>query len=108
MVEKISAVDLKQKLDSGKPLQLVAAIDEFAFKPSHIPGSLFFASPKDAVSRLDKKMETIIYCSGPGCITGPFACQYFMQKGFEKVVLFSGGLEVWTDAGFPIEKERGF
>lgn len=108
MVQRISAVDLKQKLDDGEPIQLVAALDEYAFKTKHIPGSLYLADPKEAVRSMDKERETIVYCSGPSCINGPFVSQFFIRNGFTRVRLFSGGLEVWEEAGFPLVKGRGF
>ena len=108
MLDKISADELKRKLDQGEPLQLVAALEEYAFKTIHIPGSLYFDNPRVAVSSLDKKAETVVYCSGPSCASGPVAAQYFIRNGFEKVRLYSGGLEVWQENGFPLVKGRGF
>jgi rhodanese-related sulfurtransferase len=108
MVEKISAQDLKQKLDEGQPVQLVATLEKFEFDTIHIPGSVFFENPAQAVRELDKSAETVVYCTGPNCIGGPFAYQYYLRNGFEKVRLFSGGLEAWAEAGFPLVRGRGF
>jgi rhodanese-related sulfurtransferase len=108
MLEKISANELKDKLDHEEPIQLVAALEQYEYLAAHIPGSLYFENPRDAVSSLDKSAETVIYCSGPSCASGPVAAQYFMRSGFEKVRLYSGGLEQWDAAGFPLEKRRGF
>ena len=42
MLEKISVVELKNKLDQKEPLQLVAALDQYEYLAAHIPGSLYF------------------------------------------------------------------
>jgi rhodanese-related sulfurtransferase len=108
MLEKISANELKNKLDQGEPIQLVAALDQYEYLAGHIPGSIYFENPREAASSLDKNAEIVVYCSGPSCASGPVAAQYFMRSGFEKVRLYSGGLEQWDEAGFPLEKSRGF
>ena len=108
MLEKISVVELKNKLDQKEPLQLVAALDQYEYLAAHIPGSLYFENPREAVSSLDKNVETVVYCSSPSCASGPVAAQYFLRSGFNKVRLYSGGLEQWDEAGFPLEKSRGF
>ena len=108
MLDKITTVELKKKLDHEEPVQLVAALEQYEYLAAHIPGSLYFENPRDAVSSLDKSAETVIYCSGPSCASGPVAAQYFMRSGFVKVRLYSGGLEQWDAAGFPLEKSRGF
>jgi len=108
MLEKISVVELKNKLDQKEPLQLVAALDQYEYLAAHIPGSLYFENPREAVSSLDKNVETVVYCSSLSCASGPVAAQYFLRSGFNKVRLYSGGLEQWDEAGFPLEKNRGF
>lgn len=45
MLEKITALELKNKLDQGEPIQLVAALEQYDYLAAHIPGSLFLKIP---------------------------------------------------------------
>ena len=44
------------------------------------------------------------YCSGKNCDESFLLTQYLRRQGFTNVVLFAGGFETWSAAGYPIEK----
>lgn len=102
-MNSISLEQLKSRLDRQEPVQLVMALGQWAYERLHIPGSLIFTDPNEAVSRLSRDQEVIVYCTNPACAAS-FRLYYRLKHlGFTKLARFSGGIEEWMDAGLPVE-----
>ncbi len=104
-VEQISVEELKAKLDRGDSFRLVMTLGEWAFKSQHIPGSINISKPEQAADQLSPDDEIVVYCTNPPCVASQKAYQQLKAAGYERVKRFSGGLEAWSDAGYPLEGE---
>jgi 3-mercaptopyruvate sulfurtransferase SseA len=97
--------ELKQKLDRQDHFRLVMALGEWAYQAKHIPGSLHFATMRDALHALGKEDEIVVYCSDASCIASAALGQLLERNGYPHVLHFAGGLQEWEQAGYPLEGE---
>ena len=66
--EDYSAWQLKQLIDSGRPVFLLNPLSEIEFNEAHIPGSVNIPAEEILKSnKLPKDLDTLIvtYCKGP-------------------------------------------
>jgi adenylyltransferase/sulfurtransferase len=106
MMREIECHELKQRLDRGDDIKLVNMLDEHAFRAMRIPGSLHFTSLEAMTAALQSDDEIIVYCTGRVCMTSIKAYHVLKRKGYQNVTRFSGGLEAWAVAGYPLEGEQ--
>ena len=99
----ISREDLKEKLDNKENFRLVMALAEWAYEAKHIPGSIHFATMKEAVQSLNKDDEIVVYCSDENCIASTALGQLLERNGYSHVLHYAGGLQDWEQAGYPLE-----
>ncbi len=95
--------ELKQKLDSKEPFSLVMALSDWAYQAKHIPGSIHFATMRDALHSLGKEDEIVVYCSDENCIASKALGQLLDRNGYPHVLHYAGGLQDWEQAGYPLE-----
>jgi len=67
-MKTIHREELKQKLDRKESFRLVMALGEWAYQAEHIPGSMHFATTREALQSLKKEDEIVVYCSDENCI----------------------------------------
>jgi rhodanese-related sulfurtransferase len=104
--EPIATIDreeLKGKIDGGVPVKLVMALNQWAFDAKHIPGSIHFDDPDDLYSALQKNDEVIVYCSNVDCLSSVALYRALVERGYNNVRRYSGGLLDWEEAGLPLE-----
>jgi rhodanese-related sulfurtransferase len=94
---------LKAKLDRGEDIKLIMTLGEWAYRAKHIPGSLHFTTPEEALAMLRPEDEIVVYCSHDDCIASKAAYQILERHGFQHLHRFAGGLQAWEDAGYPLE-----
>jgi rhodanese-related sulfurtransferase len=102
-MKSISREDLKQKLDHKENFRLVMALADWAYEAKHIPESIHFSTMKDALQSLDKDDEIVVYCSDENCIASTALGQLLERNGYSRVLHYSGGLQDWEQAGYPLE-----
>ena len=102
-VATIGRDELKTKLDKGKPIKLVMALNRWAFDAKHLPGSLHFDDPEDLYSGLHKDDEIIVYCSNVDCLSSVAVYRALVSHGYSNVRRYAGGLLDWEDAALPLE-----
>jgi rhodanese-related sulfurtransferase len=102
-IRVITADELKAKLDRGDDIRLVNALRDWEFNEQHIPGSEHFATFDDALASLEPDDEIIVYCTNPPCRASKKLYWDLVDRGFENVRRFEGGLVAWADAGYPLE-----
>jgi len=102
----ITREELKAKFDGGGYFKLVNCLDEWMFRAKRIPGSIRFESLKNALETLDAKEEIIVYCSNVGCTASVLAYQQLVDRGFQNVRHYAGGIADWEDAGYPFEGDH--
>jgi 3-mercaptopyruvate sulfurtransferase SseA len=99
----ISAQELKEKLDRGDPLKLVNALGDWEYRAAHIPGSLHFSTPEEALRGLGRDDEIVVHCSNPSCMASVALYQLLERNGYRNVRRFAGGLQEWQAAGYRLE-----
>lgn len=101
-IATIDRDELKARLDSGEDIKLVMALNEWAFRAEHIPGSLFFPSIEAALRTLRTDDEIVVYCSDPACAASKYAYFGLVENGYINVRRYEGGLADWAAAGYPL------
>ena len=104
-MKTISREELKQKLDRKENFRLVNALSEWAYQAKRIPGSIHFATLREAIQSLNKNDEIVVYCSDENCIASTALGQLLERNGYAHVSHYSGGLQDWEQAGYPLEGE---
>ncbi len=102
-MKTISREELMQKLERKEDFRLVMALAEWAFQAKHIPGSIHFATMREALQSLNKEDEIVVYCSDENCIASTALGQLLERNGYNHVLHFAGGLADWEHAGYPLE-----
>jgi rhodanese-related sulfurtransferase len=104
-MQLISRDELKRKLDRKDQFKLVMALGEWQYRAKHIPGSLHFLTPEEALASLAQDDEIVVYCSNPACSASVFAYEYLVSHGYKHVCRYAGGIFDWEEAGYPLEGE---
>src|SRR5438067_13719213 len=81
------------------------ALAEWAYQAKHIPGSIHFATMRDALHSLNKEDEIVVYCSDASCIASAALGQLLERNGYPHVLHFAGALQEWEQAGYPLQAE---
>ena len=102
-VRVISVKELKDKLERGDQFRLLNALGDWEFKAKRIPGSEHVTTAEQAVGSIDPGEEIVVYCSDPECHASLKLYKDLVDRGFERVRRFEGGLMAWDDAGFSFE-----
>jgi rhodanese-related sulfurtransferase len=96
MIEDISVIKLKQRLDAGEAINLLDVRETFEFEEFNLNGKLIPLG--ELPGRLDeiedwKDQEVIVHCrSGKRSAT---AQQFLLQSGFQNVRNLIGGVLDW-------------
>ncbi len=99
----ITREELKSRLDRHEPVQLVMALPGWAYNRLHIPGSVWIGDLVGKAGELSRDQEIIVYDSNPDCPASYRAYYLLKSQGFTNVRNFSGGIEDWVEAGYPVE-----
>ena len=101
----ISRDELKRKLERKDNFKLVMALGTWEYRAKHIPGSLHFLTPEEAITSLAQDDEIVVYCSSYDCIASVLAYKYLVHHGYMHVRRYAGGILDWEEAGYPLEGE---
>ncbi len=104
-MKTINREELKQKLDRKEDFRLVMALAEWAYQAKHIPGSINFATTREALQSLNREDEIVVYCSDESCIASKALGQLLERNGYTHVMHYAGGLADWEQAGYLLEGE---
>ncbi len=99
---KITAADLKAKLDAKEPIQIIDVRTRQEYKTDgHIAQSkLIPLSELPARSKNLRKNKTIVCVCRSGSRSRS-ACKQLVNQGFTDVIDLKGGMNGWKRAGFP-------
>ncbi len=106
-IRTIARDALKAKLDRGDHFRLVLTLHEFAFQAAHIPGSEHFPTVEESFAALDRDDEIVVYCSDEACVASQMAYHALVERGYNNVRRYAGGLSDWDRAGYHLEGTRG-
>jgi rhodanese-related sulfurtransferase len=104
-VQTIEREELAAKLDRGDRFHLVMALNEWAFRAKHIPGSEHFNTDEELFSSLSPEDEVVVYCTSSECHSSLALYWALLDAGFHNVRRYDGGLTEWEAAGLPLEGE---
>jgi rhodanese-related sulfurtransferase len=105
MMKLITREELKAKLDRGDAFTLVMALDDWAYRMKHIPGSIPISAWDEMAGSLDEDEEIVVYCAGDPCPSSTIAYYRLTSEGFRNVRRYAGGVSGWEAAGYPLESE---
>src|SRR5260370_14624005 len=94
----INREELKQKLDRKEDFRLEMALSESAYQAKHIPGSVNFATTREALHLLNREDEIVVYCSDESCIASNALVQLLERNGYTHVIHHTGGPADWEQA----------
>jgi rhodanese-related sulfurtransferase len=81
------------------------ALGGWQYRAKHIPGSLHFPTPQDALAELAQDEEMVVYCSNSACPASALAYEDLVHHGYTHVRRYAGGMLDWEQAGYPLEGE---
>ena len=103
------AAQVRELIDEGG-FFLFDARPEAQYRAGHLPGALplpseaFAERVVDYLGMLAPEQEILVYCSGWVCDESLNVCRGLLELGSTNLVLFAGGVEAWTEAGYPLEE----
>lgn len=102
-VRTIDREELVAKLGRGDRFRLVMALNEWAFRAKHIPGSEHFNTSAEVFSSLSPDEEIVVYCTSVDCHASLALYHELVARGYRNVTRYEGGLTDWEEAGLPLE-----
>ncbi|MGH8945653.1 MAG: rhodanese-like domain-containing protein [Acidimicrobiia bacterium] len=102
-VRTIDREELVGKLQRGDRFRLVMALNEWAFRAKHIPGSEHFNTPEELFSSLNPDEEVVVYCTSVDCLASVALYHDLVARGYRNVRRYAGGLTDWEAAGLQLE-----
>lgn len=104
-VRTIARGELRAMLEGAAGFRLVMALNEWAFRAKHIPGSEHFNTPEELYAALGHDDDIVVYCTSVECHSSIALYHDLVERGYTKVRRYAGGLTDWEDAGLPLEGE---
>ncbi|MGO9567747.1 MAG: rhodanese-like domain-containing protein [Desulfomonilaceae bacterium] len=117
----VSADDLKKWTDAKKDMLIVDTMPfDASYKKRHIPGAVQIEFPIPEMKEMDdnkkaefvktlgpnKDRQIVFYCGFTECTRSHNAAMWALKLGFTNVYRFPGGIEAWTQAGYPVEAAK--
>jgi rhodanese-related sulfurtransferase len=105
----MASLEFTKYFFDNKKAVFVDARESEEFEVSHIAGAInipfdYYDEYMDTIDALKYDEVFILYCSGGECsLSLDLADIFFIDKAFENVFVFEGGLPAWQDAGYPTE-----
>src|SRR5580704_4989666 len=107
-IDRITAEELKQKLDAGEEVVIVdlrGSLD-FEAEPAMIPGAVHLdaADLEEVSDELAKASEVVLYCNCPNEVTSARMALLLRRKGVQKIRPLQNGLTGWRELGYPVSE----
>lgn len=105
---ELSKDRLKVIIDAGTAI-VIDARGEGEFAEGHIPGALnipfdnFVEHFADLEAQVPMDATVVCYCRSVTCDLSDNLAQELRLMGYERVLLYRGGWDEWTEAGLPTE-----
>ena len=97
----ITREELKQKLEQSEEVAVWMATDPQTYMKVHIPGTEVFRS-QDSLRKINPHGEIVVYCINSVCYTSYMLYRYLRSIGYTNIRRYSGGIEEWQAAGYPL------
>lgn len=103
-LSSITAVKLREKLESDDRPVLINVLGKDAYRSERIPGSINIPSDdiEDMITDVvpDKDQNVVVYCADADCSASPTAAGKLEDMGYTRVMDFEAGLAGWKNAGY--------
>jgi rhodanese-related sulfurtransferase len=95
-VKQVSALELKQRIDSHEPLILLDVREPDEFQYARIEGSQLIPLNQLPLrlGELDLQQETVVICHHG--MRSQQAALFLVQSGFAHIANLSGGIDAWS------------
>jgi hypothetical protein len=80
-VRTIERDELLEKIERGDEFRLVMALNEWAFRAKHIPGSEHFNTPDELFSSLQPDDEVVVYARAPNATRASPCTWHWSKRG---------------------------
>jgi rhodanese-related sulfurtransferase len=82
----------------------------FLFKKAHIRDAVLIyfrtADTNSVFSLIDRAQPVVLYCGGPECDQANTLADIMIRKGYTGIMIFSGGMDEWRTAGYPLDEGK--
>jgi rhodanese-related sulfurtransferase len=97
--------ELVEMYQNNVRFMLVDARSREDYDKGHLPRALSMPLEdiKDQADRLDRSEKIVTYCGGFHCPASTEAARALMKLGFKDVRDYKGGIQEWTEKGYPTE-----
>ena len=104
-VHTLSFDGLVKMYQENAKFVLIDARSREDYDKKHLPGAVNIPLEDLAnfSNRLDKSEEIVTYCGGFQCPVSTQAAKELMGLGFKNVRDYKGGIQEWTEKGYPTE-----
>ena len=96
-------------LMTTRKIILVDARSEHEFEEGHLPGAInipyesFVDYYDQLINNVRMDADVVAYCRSLTCDLSDHLAQELRLAGYEKVLLYRGGWDEWTEADYPVE-----
>jgi rhodanese-related sulfurtransferase len=106
-IARITAPELKQKLDKNEPVTIIDLRHSLDFLPDPytIPGAIRIPLEEleTRQGEIPRDREVVLYCTCPNEATSAITAVKLQQVGISPVRPLQGGFHAWRQFGFPVE-----
>jgi rhodanese-related sulfurtransferase len=108
-IERITAEELKLKLEKNEPVTIIDARSKSSYGPSDkkIKGAIRVAEENVAARSKDipRDKEVVIYCACPDDGTSVRVARHLLELGYKQARALKGGWNAWLQANGPVESK---
>ena len=105
-VKETTVDEIKHRLDRGDRFMLVDVREDREFAQDHLPGAVHLGKgviERDIEGKYpDTGTPLVLYCGGG--YRSAMAADNLQRMGYTNVISMDGGIRVWRDKGYPLEK----
>ena len=105
-VRETTVDEVKARMDRGDKFVLVDVREDREFAQDHLPGAVHLGKgviERDIEGKYpDTGTPLVLYCGGG--YRSAMAADNLQKMGYTNVISMDGGIRVWRDKGYPLEK----
>jgi len=105
-IRETTVDEVKSRLDRGDKFVLVDVREDNEFAKDHLPGAVHLGKgviERDIEAQVpDINAPLVLYCGGG--FRSAMAADNLQKMGYTNVISMDGGIRVWREKGYPLEK----
>jgi len=107
-IKETNVEKVMNRLDKKEQFFLVDVREESEWNSGHLPGAIHLGKgviERDIEATIpDPSADIVLYCGGG--FRSAIAADNLQKMGYRNVASMDGGFRGWTEAGFPVKKDR--